>query len=101
MLKITIQNSSSTVILKLEGSLKGPWVDELRKAWLSSTNMAAGHPVSVDLAGATFADAPGRDLLMRMRKEGVALNGGSSFLRQLLEDPNPKPKRFHQERRAK
>jgi anti-anti-sigma regulatory factor len=101
VLKITIQNSSSGAILKLEGSLNGPWVDELRKAWLTSANMAAGASVSVDLAGATFADTAGRDLLLRMRKDGVALNGGSSFLRQLLEDPNTNPKRFHQEGRAK
>jgi ABC-type transporter Mla MlaB component len=100
VLKITIQNSSSTVILKLEGSLKGPWVDELRKAWHTSANMAAGQPVSVDLAAVTFADAAGRDLLLRMRKEGVALSGGSSFLRQLL-DPNRNPERPHKEGRTK
>lgn len=101
MLKITIQNPCSDAILKLEGSLKGPWVDELRKAWLTTANLAAGQPVSVDLAGVTFADALGRDLLLRMRKEGVALNGGSSFLRQLLEDRNTKHERFHGERRTK
>jgi anti-anti-sigma regulatory factor len=100
VLKITIQNSSSGVILKLEGSLKGPWVDELRKARLTSAKMAAGQPVSVDLAGVTFADAGGRDLLLRMRKEGVALNGGSSFLRQLL-DPNRGPEHFHKQGRTK
>jgi ABC-type transporter Mla MlaB component len=100
MLKITIQNSSSTVILKLEGSIKGAWVDELRKAWLTSANIAAGQPVTVDLAGVTFADAAGQDLLLRMWKEGVALSGGSGFLRQLLEDQNPNPERLHKEKKG-
>ncbi|HYM05272.1 MAG TPA: STAS domain-containing protein [Terriglobales bacterium] len=101
MLKITIQNSSSGVTLKLDGSLKGPWVDELRRTWQISTKTAAGKPISVDLAGATFADALGRNLLLRMRKDGVALSGGSSFLRQLLEDQKTKPEWLHKEGRTK
>jgi hypothetical protein len=96
-----MQNSPSGVMLKLEGSLKGPWVEELRRTWFISTKMAAGAPVSVDLAGATFADALGRDLLLRMRKDGVALSGGSSFLRQLLEDQNANLVRLHKKRRTK
>jgi hypothetical protein len=36
-----------------------------------------------------------------MRKDGVALGGGSSFLRQLLEDQNANPERLHKERRTK
>jgi anti-anti-sigma regulatory factor len=101
VLRITILNSSGGLILKLEGSLKGPWVDELRKAWLTPANMAAGEPVSVDLAGVTFADARGRDLLLRMRKESVALNGGSIFLRQLLEERKPNRERFRGDGRTK
>jgi hypothetical protein len=85
----------------LEGSLKGPWVDELRKAWLTSANIVVGQPVSVDLAGVTFADEPGRDLLLRMQKDGVALIGGSSFLRQLLEGRDTNPERLHGEGRTK
>ena len=85
MLRITIQNLSDAVQLKLEGRVKGPWVEELRKAWLTSANMAGGDPVNVDLAAVSFLDSPGRDLLLRMQKEGVVLTGASSFLRHMLE----------------
>ena len=60
-------------------------MDELRKAWLTSANMAAGQPVSIDLGAVSFIDARGRDLLLRMQREGVALKGASGFLRQILE----------------
>ena len=75
-----------SVLLKLEGSITGPWVDELRKAWLTSTKMAGGQPMSIDLGAVSFVDARGRDLLLRMQREGVALKGASSFLRHVLED---------------
>jgi len=81
-----MQKTSDAVLVKLEGSVKGPWVEELRKVWLTSTKMANGDPVSVDLGAVSFIDGEGRDLLLRMRREGVALNGGSSFLRHVLED---------------
>ena len=86
MLRITIQNTSSSVLLKLEGSVKGPWVEELQKAWLTSAIMSDGEPVSVDLGAVSFVDTKGRDLLLRMQKEGVVLKGASSLLRQMLED---------------
>ena len=86
VLRITVRKAPEVVHLKLEGSVQGPWVEVLRKAWLSSANMAAGEPVSIDLAAVSFVDGRGRDLLLRMRKDGVVLNGGSSFLRHTLED---------------
>jgi anti-anti-sigma regulatory factor len=90
VLRITIQNASNAVVLKLEGSVKGPWVEELQKAWLTSAIMSDGEPVSVDLGGVSFVDTRGRDLLLRMQKEGVVLKRASSFLRQMLEDGSGK-----------
>jgi hypothetical protein len=84
MLRITVQNTSQVVLLKLEGSVKGPWVEELRKAWLAATSMANGEPVNANLSAVSFIDAAGRDLLLRMRKQGVVLTSASSFLRHML-----------------
>ena len=72
--------------LKLEGSLKGPWVDELQRAWSSSTGRSSGKPVKVDLAGVSFIDSKARTLLLRMQAEGVRLEGASIFLRNLLDE---------------
>ena len=90
VLRITIQNTSSVVLLKLEGSVKGPWVEELQKAWLTSAIMSDGEPVSVDLGAVSFVDTRGRDLLLRMQKEGAVLQGASGFLREMLEDGGEK-----------
>ena len=80
------KTSDDAVVLKLEGSVKGPWVEELRKAWHTSVTMAAGEAVRVDLAAVSFVDGRGRDLLLEMRREGANLDGNSSFLRHILED---------------
>jgi anti-anti-sigma regulatory factor len=90
VLRITIQKTSEVVILKLEGSIKGPWVDELQKAWLASARMAEGQLMSIDLGAVSFVDARGRDLLLRMQREGLSLKGPSGFLRQVLEGANTK-----------
>jgi hypothetical protein len=91
MLRITIQNTSEVVLLKLEGSVKGPWVEEMRKAWLTATTMASGKPLNANLAAVSFIDVAGRDLLLRMRKQGVVLIGASSFLRHILGDGSETP----------
>lgn len=100
MLRITIQNTSNALLMKLEGSVKGPWVEELRKAWLTSAKMGDGEPVNIDLGGVSFIDGDGRDLLLRMQKEGAALSGGSSFLRHILEDGKTNSERSSGDRGA-
>jgi ABC-type transporter Mla MlaB component len=81
-----MQKTSDVVVLKLEGAVKGPWVEELRKAWLTSATMAAGEALRIDLAAVSFVDGRGRDLLLEMRRKGATLEGNSSFLRHILED---------------
>jgi hypothetical protein len=98
VLRITIQRTSDVVLLKLEGTVKGPWVDELQMAWLTSAKMAGEQPVSIDLGAVSCIDARGRDLILRMQREGVALTGASSFLRQVLEDKNTNSEPFLENR---
>lgn len=83
-----MQKTPNAVVLKLEGSVRGPWVDELQKAWKMSAEIAAGEPVSIDLAAVSFVDETGRSLLQQMKRDGVVLNGASSFLRNILDDGN-------------
>lgn len=100
VLRITIQNTSNALLMKLEGSVKGPWVEELRKAWLTSAKTADGEPVNIDLGGVSFIDAHGRDLLLRMQQEGATLRGGSSFLRHILGDGTTNAERPSEDRGA-
>jgi anti-anti-sigma regulatory factor len=72
--------------IKLEGSLSGPWVEELRKAWSAGAESPRDPAVTLDLSGVNFVDEAGRDLLMQIRKTGAVLLGVSPFVRELLED---------------
>ena len=76
---------SDSVEQKLEGSVKGPWVDEVEKAWVAAGDAVPGKPVKVDLAGVSFIDPRGRDLLLQMQGAGVVLQGASLFLRHVLD----------------
>jgi hypothetical protein len=56
-----------SIVLKLEGRLTGPYVDECRKAWLRIE--LDGRRLSLDLRGMSFADASGIALLRSIYRE--------------------------------
>lgn len=85
MLKITTNQEADSFVLKLEGAVKGPWVDELSKVWLGTTRQNRGEKILVDLQGVRFADPRGQALLLRMQQEGAAFIEPSAFLRFILE----------------
>jgi hypothetical protein len=82
MLRITQAiRQSGGVIVKLEGKLLEPWVDEVRRLFLAS---AGNSPPRLDLASLTFADAAGTELLRQLLRQGVAVESCSSFVAALL-----------------
>jgi RNA polymerase sigma-70 factor (ECF subfamily) len=76
--------SSSPIIsrFRLEGRLTRDAVDELLALVEPAT--AAGATVLLDLAGLAFADGPGIEALLALRRRGVVLAGCSSFLGEVL-----------------
>ncbi len=85
MLRITTNQDADAIHLKLEGAVKGLWVDELSKVWLARPRQVGAERILVDLKGVTFADSRGRALLLQMQEEGAAFVGPSAFLRFVLE----------------
>lgn len=85
MLKITTNEQADALVLKLEGAVKGPWVDELSKVWLGTARQNLGEKILVDLQGVRFVDSRGQALLLRMQQEGAAFIEPSAFLRFILE----------------
>ena len=82
MLRITPIETDQVTTLKLEGSLSGPWVDELRRCW---TELAEKDVrLEVDLRGLHFLDSRGTDLLLSMERQGSRLFGSSPFIHDLL-----------------
>ena len=73
MLRITINNHAPETSFVLEGKLVGPWVKELEKCWKRALAADPANAILVNLAAVTFIDSDGRELLARMRREGVRL----------------------------
>ena len=84
MLRITRTVSASRATVKLEGTLKEPWVAEVRLACLDRDS-GAEKPVALDLSGVTFVDAAGRELLQTLLGSGATIATCSSFVAELLQ----------------
>ena len=79
MLRITRVNpGEQPVILRLEGRLRGPWVEELRRVVRLSGDDAAS--LVLDLGDVSFADAAGAGLLRDLQSRGAAFRGATQFL---------------------
>jgi hypothetical protein len=66
MLRITCHENSSKVLLKLEGRLGGPWVEELRQRVLQLRPMQTA--LEVDITDLSFADDEGEQALLWLFK---------------------------------
>jgi anti-anti-sigma regulatory factor len=76
MLRITIDEKQECVIVRLEGRLIRPWVEEVEQCWKNVFATLGSRSVQVDLSAVTFVDTAGGALLTRMHKAGFRLAGG-------------------------
>jgi ABC-type transporter Mla MlaB component len=87
--RVTTITAKGSPVLKLEGKLSGPWVDELQNCWketvAESTHRKA---IKIDMRGVSYVDHRGQNLLQRMEHEGASLEECSDFIRQLLDAKN-------------
>jgi anti-anti-sigma regulatory factor len=86
MLRISVLNDPGTARLKLEGKLAHEWVSEAEKAWLALLEMDGSTRVVVDLAGVSFVDDLGCQLLAAMRHKGAELVGSGLVMTSLIEE---------------
>jgi hypothetical protein len=83
MLRLTrIAGTHPTQIIKLEGKLLRPWVDEVRQACAFGTD-ASGW-ISLDLSTLTFVDAAGEELLRELIGQGIEVIACSNYVAELL-----------------
>jgi hypothetical protein len=74
-------HASGAPVIKLEGKLLAPWIDQVRALCAHSTS--AGMPV-LDLSALTFADQTGTQLLQEMLREGCLIEACTPFIAELL-----------------
>ena len=83
MLRITEVVDGSGLLLKLEGKLREPWVEELARA--ARRPLAEGRrPIRLDLSSVSFADEAGIRLLRELLRQGAEIDAASGFVAALL-----------------
>lgn len=83
MLRVTCRESASKIVLKLEGRLVGPWVEELRKTVLLMGTIPLS--LEVDIDGLTFVDEKGEQVLLWLSSMGAQFCGKNCFCSYLCE----------------
>lgn len=84
MLRISeVEPTDDSVILLLEGALRGEWLDELIR--VSSSHQAAGRTVGLDLSGVSAVDANATDYLRTGVDVEFTIARASDLLTQLIE----------------
>jgi ABC-type transporter Mla MlaB component len=68
--------------LRLDGSLTGPWVQELKLT--CEPLLAEGEAMQIDCGGVSFVDATGIALLQGLQARGAALVNCSPFIKLQL-----------------
>ena len=86
MLRITRQESGRDLILRLEGKLLEPWMDELFAALGTNGSIAR---TTLDLSELSFVDEAGAGLLRELRRRGARLVGYSTFLAEVMQLEEP------------
>jgi ABC-type transporter Mla MlaB component len=78
MLRIsTTESAENGPILRLEGQLAGPWIEELDCA--CEDILRAGRTLTLDLEDVSLIDRPGLALLASLSRRAVVLVGCSPF----------------------
>jgi hypothetical protein len=71
MLKLSTIDKRSERRLIVEGKLVEPWVEELRKAWISAGENLEGRKLVIDLSNATVIGREGEDALFELMRDGA------------------------------
>ena len=83
MLKIvTIGPEADGAVLRLEGQIIGPWIDELQR---TCDRLLTVSPITLDLSHVSFVERRGVELLRSLGIRGVPLLHCSPFVTEQLK----------------
>ena len=85
MLRITIYDKPQETSFLVEGRLVGQWVRALEKCWEISSAAEPLKPMLVTLSLSAL-DHGGRDLLTRMRRQGVGLDSAGILMQVIIAE---------------
>lgn len=83
MLRIVVESRNGVGMVRAEGQVIGPWVNELKRS--CHELVRAGIEPIIDLAGVSFVDRDGVELLRDLGSRGVGLVNCSRFVAEQLK----------------
>jgi len=84
VLRISVlEGLDQAVTIRVEGQLRGPWVDELRRS--CEQLLAKGGEVRLDLSDVSFIDLDGVALCRRLQDRKVGILHCSPFVAEQLK----------------
>lgn len=85
MFKISIIDTRLQRKLVVEGTLVGPWVDELRKTCGNACDDLGGRKLIVDLSNLTVISRDGEDAIFDLMKGEVKFSCGGVLTRHVVK----------------
>jgi ABC-type transporter Mla MlaB component len=86
MFRVTPNATPSGCVLKLEGWLAGPLVQELEACWRRNMTLRHGQQFVVDLTDVQFVDDGGQRLLTDMFRAGVVFVAKGCEMPELVRE---------------
>jgi anti-anti-sigma regulatory factor len=83
--RIHIHDCDGVTSFMLEGRLVGPWVKELESCLHRALAAETRGAILVNLAGVSFVDSDGIELLTRMCSRGVRLESTGIMMNSIVE----------------
>lgn len=84
MVRITAEKHKDRIVWRAEGSLRGPWVDELEKLWQTARD--CGKHLSLNLEDVSYVDDAAVGLLTRMFQDGTELLATGPYMTAIVQE---------------
>lgn len=85
MFKISTVDTRSKRTLIVEGTLVGPWVDELRRTCVSASQTLGERELAIDLSNLTVISREGEDAIFSLMMDGTKFSRSGVLTRHMLK----------------
>jgi ABC-type transporter Mla MlaB component len=91
MLRITVEQASGELVMKVEGAMTRPWVEPTESSWQEVASRLGGWQVQVDLRGVCRVDEAGMRLLEAMHRAGARFVTSGCLMPEVLREIAQRP----------
>jgi anti-anti-sigma regulatory factor len=85
MFKISTINTRLKCTLVVEGTLVGPWVEELRSTFDSASQALGERELVIDLSNLTAISSEGEDAIFDLMKKGAKFSRAGLLTKHMLK----------------